>query len=163
MQSTGLGGPSAAAVVAELVALGARRMVRVGTAAGLGATASARSSWPTRRWPATGPAARWAPASACRPIRRSRTRSRAAGTAARGLVASADVHDPAEAERWARAGALAIDLSTAAVLAAAARHGAAAAAVVAVTRAGGERIGDDELEAAEAALGRAALAALRLP
>src|SRR5215207_9446761 len=38
IQSTGLGGPSAAAVVAELVALGARRLIRVGTAAGLGDT-----------------------------------------------------------------------------------------------------------------------------
>src|SRR5215212_8491457 len=38
IQSTGLGGPSAAAVVAELAALGARRFIRVGTAAGLGAT-----------------------------------------------------------------------------------------------------------------------------
>src|SRR6185503_1835638 len=38
IQSTGLGGPSAAAVVAELVGLGARRLVRVGTAAGLGDT-----------------------------------------------------------------------------------------------------------------------------
>src|SRR5918994_6889538 len=36
VQSTGLGGPSAAAVVVELIALGARRLVRVGTAAGLG-------------------------------------------------------------------------------------------------------------------------------
>src|SRR5829696_10352602 len=36
IQSTGLGGPSAAAVVAELVELGARRLVRIGTAAGLG-------------------------------------------------------------------------------------------------------------------------------
>src|SRR5918996_787095 len=39
IQSSGLGGPSAAAVVAELVALGARRLVRVGTAAGVGKTA----------------------------------------------------------------------------------------------------------------------------
>src|SRR5215213_6739294 len=39
IQSTGLGGPSAAAVLAELVVLGARRLVRVGTAAGLGSTA----------------------------------------------------------------------------------------------------------------------------
>src|SRR5215207_10207129 len=38
IQSTGLGGPSAAAVVAELVELGARRLVRIGTAAGLGTT-----------------------------------------------------------------------------------------------------------------------------
>src|SRR5918994_4163727 len=40
IQSTGLGGPSAAAVIGELVALGARRVIRVGTAAGLGATAA---------------------------------------------------------------------------------------------------------------------------
>src|SRR5215208_6294284 len=39
IQSTGLGGPSAAAVVAELVALGARRLIRVGTAAGIGGAA----------------------------------------------------------------------------------------------------------------------------
>ena len=39
IQSTGLGGPSAAAVVADLLELGARRLVRVGTAAGLGGTA----------------------------------------------------------------------------------------------------------------------------
>jgi uridine phosphorylase len=32
IQSSGLGGPSAAAVVADLIALGARRFVRVGTA-----------------------------------------------------------------------------------------------------------------------------------
>src|SRR5262245_49053114 len=38
IQSTGLGGPSAAAVVAELIELGARRLVRVGTAAALGDT-----------------------------------------------------------------------------------------------------------------------------
>src|ERR687894_22892 len=38
VQSTGLGGPSAAAVVAELVALGGGRLIRVGKAAALGAT-----------------------------------------------------------------------------------------------------------------------------
>ena len=69
IQSTGLGGPSAAAVVAELVGLGARRLVRVGTAAGLGATPLGSSSSSTRRWPATARAARWAPARASRPTR----------------------------------------------------------------------------------------------
>src|SRR5215218_10277275 len=34
IQSTGLGGPSAAAVVAELLELGARRLIRVGTGPG---------------------------------------------------------------------------------------------------------------------------------
>src|SRR5688572_15555744 len=38
IQSSGLGGPSSAAVVAELIELGARRLVRVGTAAALGTT-----------------------------------------------------------------------------------------------------------------------------
>jgi uridine phosphorylase len=160
VQSTGLGGPSAAAVVAELVALGARRMIRVGTAAGLGATAlgtlvvadAALAGDGTSRALGAGDRV---------PADPSLTEALAGGAgAARGLVASADVHDPASAERWARAGALAIDLTTAAVLAAAARHGAAAAAVVAVTRAGGELIGDDALDEAESALGRAALAAL---
>ena len=36
IQSTGLGGPSAAIVVEELVGLGARRLVRVGTCGALG-------------------------------------------------------------------------------------------------------------------------------
>ncbi|HZG48546.1 MAG TPA: hypothetical protein VEY90_03405, partial [Thermoleophilaceae bacterium] len=35
VQSTGMGGPSAAIVCEELVALGARRLVRIGTCAGL--------------------------------------------------------------------------------------------------------------------------------
>jgi uridine phosphorylase len=161
VQSTGLGGPSAAAVVAELVALGARRMVRVGTAAGLGATAlgslvvadAALAGDGTSR--ALGAGERVA---ADRALADALADD---GRLARGLVASADVHDPARADGWAQAGALAVDLTTAAVLAAAARHGAAAAAVLAITRARDERIGDAELAEAEAALGRAALAALR--
>src|SRR5580700_6569955 len=35
VQSTGMGGPSAAIVISELVELGARRLVRVGTCGGL--------------------------------------------------------------------------------------------------------------------------------
>src|ERR1700684_2986455 len=37
IQSTGMGGPSAAIVVTELVALGAQRLLRVGTCGALGA------------------------------------------------------------------------------------------------------------------------------
>ena len=36
IQSTGMGGPSAAIVVEELIALGARRLVRIGTCGALG-------------------------------------------------------------------------------------------------------------------------------
>jgi uridine phosphorylase len=157
VQSTGLGGPSAAAVVAELVALGARRLVRAGTAAGLGATPLGALVVAEEAIAADG-ASRALGAG-------DRVRADAGLTAGlqgdvRGLVASADVHDPALAGAWTAAGALAADLATAAVLAAAARAGAAGAAVLGVTRAGGERLGDPELEPLEAALGAAALAAL---
>jgi uridine phosphorylase len=160
VQSTGLGGPSAAAVVAELVALGARRMVRVGTAAGLGATALGSLVVADAALAGDGASRALGAGERVAADRALADALAGDGRLARGLVASADVHDTESAERWARAGALAVDLATAAVLAAAARHGAAAAAVLAITRAGDERIGDAELEAAEAALGRAAAAAL---
>jgi len=160
IQSTGLGGPSAAAVVAELVELGARRLVRVGTAAGLGATAlgslvvveSALAADGTSR--ALGAGER---VDADRDL--SAALSRACG-APGGLVASADIHDPVLASAWAERGAVACDLTTAAVLAAARRDGAAAGAVLAVTRTSGERLADDAVELLEAEAGAAALVAL---
>ncbi len=75
-------------------------------------------------------------------------------------IASADIHDPVLAAGWAAAGAVACDLTTAAVLAAAGRGGAAGAALLGITRAGGERLTGDALEALERRLGAAALAAL---
>jgi uridine phosphorylase len=158
IQSTGLGGPSAAAVVAELIELGARRLIRVGTAAGLGATPLGALVVVDAAL-ATDGASRALGA-------RDRVEADAALAAAltpagvRGLVASADVHDPVLAAGWADAGALAADLATAAVLAAAARHGSAAGAVLAITRAHGERIADDALTALETRLGAAGAAAL---
>jgi uridine phosphorylase len=174
IQSTGLGGPSAAAVVAELIALGARRLVRLGTAAGLGATplgalvvadAALAFDGASRALGAGERAEADAALTAAL--------ARACGAdepppdagqpplAFRGLVASADIHDPVLATAWAEGGALAADLATAAVFAAAARQGVPAAAVLAVTRARGERLADDALEPLEAALGAAGLAALR--
>ena len=158
IQSTGLGGPSAAAVVAALTGLGARRLVRVGTAAGLGATplgavvvveAAIAADGASRALGASG-----------------RVAADPELTAAlegnlRGLVASADVHDPGRAADWVAQGALAIDLATAAVLAAAARAGATAAAVLGVTRVRGERLGDAETERLASVLGAAGAAALR--
>jgi uridine phosphorylase len=157
IQSTGLGGPSAAAVVAALAGLGARRLVRVGTAAGLGDTplgalvvveAAIAEDGASR---ALGAAER-APADP--------------GLAAalrgdlRGVVVSADVHDPDRAAAWSAQGALAADLATAAVLTAAARAGAGAAAILGITRAGGRRLDDAGTEQLEAALGAAGAAAL---
>jgi uridine phosphorylase len=160
IQSTGLGGPSAAAVTAELVALGARRLVRVGTAAGLGDTPLGALVVADRALADDG-ASRALGARgdvAADPVLTAAL-ARGAGVV-RGLVASADIHDPVLASRWTEAGALACDLSTAAVLAAGGRHGAAAAAVVGITRAGDDRLPEEELEALEAALGRAGAAAL---
>ena len=160
IQSSGLGGPSAAAVVAELVALGARRLVRVGTAAGVGSTALG-TIVVVEAALATDGASR--ALGAGDRIAADEEIARALATASgapRGLVASADIHDPVLAAAWADAGAIASDLATAAVFAAARLHGAAAGAVLGVTRARDERIGDDALEALEAALGAAAAAAL---
>ena len=160
IQSTGLGGPSAAAVVAELVALGARRLVRVGTGAALGATAagavvvveSALAYDGASRALGAGERVAADPA----------LTAALAGAAdvAPAPIASADIHDPVLAAGWAAAGAVACDLTTAAVLAAAAHGGVAGAALIGITRAGGARLEGDALEALERRLGAAALAAL---
>jgi uridine phosphorylase len=161
IQSTGLGGPSAAAVVTELIELGARRIVRVGTAAGLGETPLGALVVVDAALAADG-ASRALGAPDRIPADVELTAALAGDSARlRGLVASADIHDPVLAARWAEAGALACDLTTAAVLAAAARAGVAAGAVLAVTRAGGERLEESAFEAVEAELGVRAAAALR--
>jgi uridine phosphorylase len=163
IQSTGLGGPSAAAVVAALIELGARRLVRVGTAAALGTTPLGALVVADAALAADGASRALGAADSVAAddvLTAALAAAAAPGTATRGLVASADVHDPVLAAAWAEAGALACDLTTAAVLAAARRHGAAAAAVLGITRARGERLADERLEPLEAALGAAALAAL---
>jgi len=163
IQSTGLGGPSAAAVVAELVALGARRLVRVGTAAALVGSVPG-DIVVVRRALAVDGASRALGAGA-------RVAADAALTAALAeaaggepaLVASADIHDPVLARTWTEAGAVAADLATAAVLAAASHAGVAAGAVLGITRARDAVIDEAALEALEARLGGIALAALKSP
>jgi uridine phosphorylase len=159
IQSTGLGGPSAAAVVTELVSLGARRLIRIGTAAGLGATRVGTLVVADAAIAGDGASRALAAAERVTPdARLTAALAAAAGPpCVRGLVASADIHDPVLAAGWTDAGALACDLATAAVLAAAARHGAAAAAVLAITRAGGERADDEPLERRLGEAGAAAL------
>ncbi len=167
VQSTGLGGPSAAAVVADLIALGARRLVRVGTAdaprggAAPGELVIAEAVLPgdgaSRALGADGPLA--ADATLVGALRA------AAGPEVRaGLVASTDLlpeHDPAG--RWPDVEA--VDLTSAAVLAAAARGGAAAASVLGISGVLGDggRLEPDALEALELELGRIAAAALSGP
>jgi uridine phosphorylase len=160
IQSTGLGGPSAAAVVAELIALGARRLVRVGTAAALGSTPLGAVVVAEAALAADGASRALGAGDRVEADDALAGALAASAAAARALVASADIHDPVLAATWGEAGAVACDLTTAAVFAAAQRRGAAAAAILGVTRAGGERLADDAVEELEAAIGATAVAAL---
>jgi DeoD family purine-nucleoside phosphorylase len=167
IQSTGMGGPSAAIVLEELIGLGARRIVRVGTCGAL-ADGLALGSLvvPDGVLAEDGTSRALRADGTLRPDGELHSALRAAAPdAAAGLVVSSDLFydpDPERARGWARAGALAVEMEAATLLAVAARHGVAAAIVLAVsdTVADGARIGQEALELAEAELGRAGLAAL---
>jgi uridine phosphorylase len=164
IQSTGMGGPSAAIVAEELIGLGARRLVRVGTCGGLAgqplgslvvAGAALCEDGTSRALGASGRAEADPELTAAL--------ERAAGPAA--VVASADLFydpDPERPGRWLAAGAVAVEMEAAALFTVARLRGVAAGCVCAVSDLvpEGGRIGEDELHAAELRLGEAALAAL---
>ncbi len=164
IQSTGMGGPSAAIVAWELAELGARRVVRVGTggalqpALGLGeliAVSQARAEDGTSRALGAGPG----PALPDPGL----TAALAADHA--GPVVSSDLfYDPREPETgWAADGVLAVEMESAALFALAAGRGLRAAAILAVSDLvlpQRRRIDPEALAAAELRLGAAALAAL---
>ena len=159
IQSTGLGGPSTAIVVDELIALGARRLVRIGTGVSVDGGLALGSLVIADAVQAEDGASRALGASA--PLAADPellAALRAAGNGAvTGTVASTDLHYDAVA---APPSAVASDLSTGALFAVAARRGAKAACVLAISEAQGVRIEQDALEAAEAELGRVGAAAL---
>jgi uridine phosphorylase len=162
IQSTGMGGPSAAIVLEELAGLGVRTAIRVGTARAVSAelrlgdlvAATAVEAQDGTSVAITGGAAR-----------RDLTGPLAlalAGAAGRdGVVASHDLlyaPDPiAQAAAWRAQGVLAADLETGALAAVAARHGIAFGAIVAIAvDARGGRLDDERQAAAGEAAGRAA-------
>ena len=160
IQSTGLGGPSTAIVAEELIGLGARRLVRVGTCGALAelelgslviaATVRAQDG-ASRALGATG-------ALPADPELLAGLRA-AGGEAAVGEVVSVDLYSAPG--HWERA--VAVDLSAAALFAVAARHGARAACVLCVSdllSRERRRIDPEALERAEVALGRVGAAAL---
>jgi uridine phosphorylase len=160
IQSTGLGGPSTAIVVEELIGLGARRLIRVGTCGALDELALA-SLVIAETVRAEDGASRALGASGSLPAdARLLAGLRAAGEhAATGEVVSVDLYS--QPGTWE--GAIAVDLSAAALFAVAARHGAAAACVLVVSDLlAGERrrIEPEALERAEVELGRVGAAAL---
>jgi uridine phosphorylase len=177
IQSTGMGGPSAAIVLEELCDLGLRRAIRVGTCGALqpdlalgelvivetalAADGTSRGLGAGERVAADGALVRALVA--------------AAGPDARiGAVATSDLfyeRDPARARAWVRDGALAVEMEAAALLRVGQLRGVPVACLLAVsdvfdadgTR---HRLDDERLVRAGERLGRvgaAALAALAAP
>lgn len=161
VQSTGMGGPSAAVVLADLAELGVRRAVRVGTCTALReelAPGTLVAVGEARAWsgPGGGDGEAVAP-----DVELAAALATELGAAARaGTVASLDVLHGGGAPAPVAEGEVA-DMQTAALLAAARRLGIAAAAVLIVSEGtGGERLGDEELAAAAKVAGTAAMAVL---
>lgn len=170
VQSTGMGGPSAAIVIEELINLGARTLVRIGTCGALtpsfrlGQLVTAGSVLA-----ADGVSAAFGAGATLSPDPRL-TRALVDGGAPAVTVVSTDLfYDPREAihGQWRASGAEVIEMEAATLLAVAARRGVAAAAVLAISDllADGarHRIEPEALEAAGVAVGRAGYAALSAP
>jgi uridine phosphorylase len=146
VQSTGIGGPSAAIVVSELAALGLRRAVRIGRAWAMDGALRAGELVAATEVVAADGASR--ALGGGRTLRPDAALAGALAADRAGVLASADLAhgDPA----W---DALAFDLESAAVLAAAARAGIPAACLVAID-------GPEDPEAVARRLGHGALPAL---
>ena len=182
IQATGVGGPSAAVVLEELVALGLARAIRVGTATALdGTLALGELLVVERALCADGTSAALGALGEVEPDAGLLAALRAgAPDAASGAVVTGDLFYEDSEERlddWRSRGARALELSAAALFALAARRGVRVGCVLAIAgrfegggaRRGGaserivggsERIGAEALLEAGLAAGRVAAAAL---
>jgi DeoD family purine-nucleoside phosphorylase len=178
IQSTGMGGPSAAIVASELIELGARRLLRVGTCGGLdpqltlgqplvvteaiaddGTSVALGGHAPLDRVSAPGEITKAlveAAANAYHAARRPATS---------GPIVSADLFYDAEdrVETWVAAGARAVEMETAAIFTLAARRGVQAGCALLVSNmltGTPDYIAQAELHDAELTLGVLAVAAL---
>ena len=168
VQSTGMGGPSTAIVVSELIELGGVRLLRVGTCGGLREdlglgqlviAAEALSDDGTSRALGAGDRLEASPALA------NALKDADDGAAAVGPVVSTDLfYDAGDHETgWRAAGALAVEMEAATLFALAARHGAEAGCALIVSDLlfdSRVRISRDALQEAEVRLGRLAIRAL---
>jgi DeoD family purine-nucleoside phosphorylase len=169
IQSTGMGGPSAAIVVSELVQLGATRLVRVGTCGALDPSLSlgdlviaieSIADDGTSRALGAGERVAGDPG-----LIASLTVA-AEGVASSGPIVTSDLfYDGGlgREERWLARGALAVEMETATLFALAARHRLRTAALLIVTDLlfpSRRRIEPEQLHEAEHRLGELAVAAL---
>jgi uridine phosphorylase len=167
VQSTGMGGPSAAIVTEELIALGARRLVRIGTCGALveelelGELVAAETVLS-----ADGTSAALGANGTLGSDPELLERLVAAGARPRTVVTSDLFYDPREGEAagWIERGASVVELEAATILQVAARRGVTAACVLAVTDVpapeGPRRVDAEQLEAIGLRLGEAGYAAL---
>jgi DeoD family purine-nucleoside phosphorylase len=169
IQSTGMGGPSAAIVASELIELGARRLLRIGTCGGLspalglgqllvvdpaladdGTSQALGGHAPLGRVEAPGAITQALLASG--------------GGARRATVVSADLFYDADDRIpvWIEAGAVAVEMETATIFTVAAKRGVEAGCALLVSNVVGEAdyIDADSLHAAELRLARLAIGAL---
>lgn len=167
IQSTGMGGPSAAIVIAELAELGARTLVRVGTCGGLDPSLELGDLLVvTAAMAGDGTSRALAGAPRVSPDAGLLTALREAGGARAGTVLSTDLfYDtaPGSEEGWRQQGAMAVEMETATLFALAARRRLRAAALLIVTDLllpTRRRIDGEVLRAAEHRLGELAVAAL---
>jgi DeoD family purine-nucleoside phosphorylase len=168
IQSTGMGGPSAAIVMQELIALGARRAIRVGTCGALDgglklgelvvAGEALAADGTSRMLGANGRVAANDELTA--------TLERVAAREAVTIVSTDLFYDPncARESSWRAAGAVAVEMEAATLFAIGARADVPVGCVLAVSDLIEEerrtRIEDDALLLAADAMGRVALAAL---
>jgi uridine phosphorylase len=163
IQSTGMGGPSAAIVITELAGLGARRLIRVGTCGALapqlklGDLILARAAIPQDGTSqALGAAGRTEPDPEL-------TEALAAAdqTLHQGPIVTTDLFydNPEKEHDWAQEGALAVEMETATLFTIARNKGLQAAALLLVTDLIGpprQRIDSDALATGERHLGETA-------
>jgi uridine phosphorylase len=167
VQSTGMGGPSAAIVVEELIALGARRLIRIGTCGalvdelGLGELVAVEAVLP-----ADGASAALGADGRVAPDTELLERLLAAGARPATVVSTDLFYDArhGEATEWLARGALAVEMEAATILQLATRRGVAAGCVLGVTDVPGPtgaiRASRDEIERIGLRVGETGYAAL---
>lgn len=167
VQSTGMGGPSAAIVVEELIGLGARTLIRIGTCGALVGDLALGTMLPVEGSLAADGASRALGAGA-RVSADAEVVSALTDAAGRDPVTcvSTDLfYDPRDGvpEAWADAGAVAVEMEAAAVLQVAGRHGVRAGCLLAVSDrlvGGRVRAPAEQVEEMGFALGETAWSAL---
>jgi uridine phosphorylase len=170
IQSTGMGGPSAAIICEELIALGARRLVRIGTCGALDGTLELGTLIAAESTLAEdGASAALGADGTVAPDPALTARLLKAGAAPATVVTTDLFYDPRAdvAAGWLARGAIAVEMEAAAILRVAERRGVAAACALAVTdvpaSGGSERVDTEELEAIGLRVGELGYAALAAP